>query len=83
MKQAPEPSRRPLTTEYITSKLWVCPYFQAVFPGSAIYVAELPSEMGWFPSEMGSFQWTFVEYKEQNGFVSQFFLLAGTGGQAG
>ena len=35
------------------------------FPGSVIEAA-LPSGMG---SKMGSFQWKFVEYKEQNGFV--------------
>ena len=44
-------------------------YLQAMglhsFPGSAIKAA-LPSGMS---SKMGSFQWKFVEYKGQNGFV--------------
>jgi hypothetical protein len=52
-------------------------YLQAVglrlFPGSAIEAA-LPSGMG---SKMGSFQWKFVEYKGQNGFVFRNFTRSG------
>jgi hypothetical protein len=64
-----EPSHRSLTTEYsfLTSKLWVS------FPGCAVWAA-LPSGMG---SKMGSFQWKFVEYKGQNGFV--FIIFPGAG----
>jgi len=58
MKATREPGRRSLTTEYVTSKLWV----SVLFPGSADEAAALPSKMGSFP-------WTFVEYKEHNGFV--------------
>jgi len=63
MKTTRERSRGSLKTEVR--------YLQAVglrlFPGSAAEVAALPSEMG-------SFQWTFVEYKGQNGFAFVVFL---------
>ena len=72
MEQTPERVNRSLTIEYSF-------YLQAVglrlFPGSAVEAA-LPSGMG---SKMGSFQWTFVEYKEPNGFVLAILLLVGTG----
>ena len=55
-KVSAEMAHRSLTTEYsLTSKLLGL----RLFPGSAAAL----------PSKMGSFQWKFVEYKEQNGFV--------------
>ena len=41
-----------------------------LFPGSAVEAAALPSKMGLF-------SWTFVENKEQNGFVVVNFALPG------
>jgi hypothetical protein len=48
-----------------------------IFPGSAVEVAALPSEMG----SMGSFQWKFVEYKTKMAFFG--FPPVGTGDNAG
>src|SRR2546422_170625 len=48
------------TTELFCPKLWSA--FQAAL-----------SRLRRCPSQMGSFQWKFVEYKEQNGFVVAIF----------
>jgi len=42
-----------------------------LFPGSAVEVEAVALKMGSFP-------WSFVEYKEQNGFVVAFFAVVGT-----
>jgi hypothetical protein len=58
MKPAGEPGRRSLPTEFVNSQPWVADYF----PDCDVEVNPLALEMGSFP-------WSFVEYKEQIGFV--------------